>query len=265
MMSSEDKSVPPAVWPVDNRPGTAVLDLGAKPPMEDESSREEIRRMAEIGWLSYAELDDLKIIHPGMRNPKVLNAFRELRTNLYQMAAGRDNFVMLVSSIAPEGGSSLVSLNLGAVIALDESKTSIVVDCNVYEPSLHRILPIDPDYGLVDYLENITLDLKDIIYSTGVRRMRMIPVGSRRQPGTEFFTSSRMRRFLQELRDRYRDRYIVIDAPSIASSADVRILAELVDFVVLVVPYGKVTEAQVQASIESVGPQKLAGVIFNNC
>jgi Mrp family chromosome partitioning ATPase len=265
-MASEDKGVPPAMWPVETRAtGTNVLDLGAKPPMEDESSREEIRRMAEIGWLSYAELDELKIIHPGMRNPAVLNAFRELRTNLYQLAAGKDNFVMLVTSIAPEGGTSLVSLNLGAVIALDESKTSIVVDCNVYDPSLHRILPIDPDYGLVDYLENITLDLKDIIYSTGVRRMRMIPVGSRRQPGTEFFTSSRMRRFLLELRDRYRDRYIVIDAPSLGTSADARILAELVDYVMLVVPYGKVSDAQLQASIDAIGAEKLAGVIFNNC
>ncbi|HSB97127.1 MAG TPA: CpsD/CapB family tyrosine-protein kinase [Spongiibacteraceae bacterium] len=264
-MASEDKDMPPAIWPVGDSTDKSVLDLGAKPPMEDESSREEIRRMAEIGWLSYAELDDLKIIHPGMRNPAVLNSFRELRTNLYQLAAGKENFVLLVSSIAPEGGASLVSLNLGAVIALDESKTSIVVDCNVYDPALHRILPIDPDYGLVDYLENITLDLKDIIYSTGVRRMRMIPVGSRRQPGTEFFTSSRMRRFLQELRLRYRDRYIVIDAPSIGASADARILAELSDYVVLVVPYGKVTEAQLQASIEAVGEDKLAGVIFNNC
>jgi protein-tyrosine kinase len=264
-MASEDKGNPPAIWPLGDKPGSNVLNLGAKPPMEDEAGREEIRRMAEIGWLSYAELDDLKIIHPGMRNPAVLNAFRELRTNLYQLAAGKENFVLLVSSIAPEGGGSLVSLNLGAVIALDESKTSIVVDCNVYDPSLHRILPIDPDYGLVDYLENVTLDLKDIIYSTGVRRMRMIPVGSRRQPGTEFFTSSRMRRFLQELRLRYRDRYIVIDAPSIGASADARILAELSDYVVLVVPYGKVTDAQLQASIEAVGESKLAGVIFNNC
>jgi protein-tyrosine kinase len=264
-MASEDKGIPPAIWPIESKTGNNVLDLGAKPPIEDESSREEIRRMAEIGWLSYAELDDLKIIHPGMRNPAVLNAFRELRTNLYQLSAAKDNFILMVTSIAPEGGASLVSLNLGAVIALDESKTSIVVDCNVYDPSLHRILPIDPDYGLVDYLENVTLDLKDIIYSTGVRRMRMIPVGSRRQPGTEFFTSSRMRRFLLELRERYRDRYIVIDSPSIASSADARILAELVDYVVLVVPYGKVTDAQLQATIDAVGTEKLAGVVFNNC
>ena len=265
-MSSDEKENHLILRPMSDRPGTNVLPLGARQlPIEDDNeSREKIRRMAEVGWLSHSELDEFKIIHPGMRQSKVLNAFRELRTNLYKLAEGKENFVLLVSSVAPEGGASFVSMNLGAVIALDESKTSIVVDCNVYDPSLHRILPVEPDFGLVDYLENITLELKDVIYSTGIRRMRMIPAGARRQPGTEFFTSTRMKRFVGELRERYRDRHVIIDAPSLVESADARILAELCDYVLLVVPSGRVTESQITASIEAMGEAKLAGVIFNN-
>lgn len=252
--------------PVGEKAGKNVLNLGgsAKPPMEDEESREKIKRMAEIGRLGYSELEDLRIIHPGMRQPKALNVFRELRTKLYKLNSNNENFVLLVSSIAPGGGSSFVTMNLGAAIALDESKTAIVVDCNVYEPALQRILPVDPEYGLVDYLENITLEAEDVIYSTGIRRLRIVPAGNRREPGTEFFTSSRMRRFVEELRSRYRDRYVLIDAPPVSTSADVRILAELCDFVVLVVPFGKVTQAQVQSSVDAIGENKLAGVIFNN-
>src|SRR5690606_34598660 len=138
-------------------------------------------RMAEVNRLSYSELEELKVIHPGMRNTKVMNAFRELRTSLYKLAEGRENFVLMVTSLAPGGGASFVSLNLASAIALDESKAAIAVDCNIHEPSLHRILPIDPDFGLVDYLEDVSLELKDVIYSTGVRRMRMIPVGGKRQ------------------------------------------------------------------------------------
>jgi len=263
-MSSDDKENHQFLRPITEKTGRNVLPIGARLPMDDEESREEIQRMAEIGWLNYSELDELRIIHPGMRNTYTLNAFRELRTNLYRLAAGKENFVLLVTSILPEGGASFVSMNLGSAIALDESKTAIVVDCNVYDPSLHRVLPIDPDYGLADYLENVTLDLKDIIYSTGIRRLRMIPAGSRRQPGTEFFTSSRMRRFVHELRARYRDRYVIVDGPSVGNSADARILAELCDFVVLVVPFGRVSEGQLRTSIEAIGASKVAGVIFNN-
>jgi protein-tyrosine kinase len=263
-MSADDKENHQQLKPVIEKQGRNVLNLGAKPPMEDEESRERIQRMAEIGRLSYGDLEDMRLIHPGMRQAQALNAFRELRTNLYKLSAGRENFVLLVSSINPGGGSSFITMNLGAAMALDESKTAIIVDCNIYEPSLHSILPIDPDYGLVDYLENITLELKDVIYSTGMRRLRMIPAGRRQQPGTEFFTSSRMRRFVDELRARYRDRYVIIDAPPVSTSADARILAELCDWAVLVVPFGGVTEGQLQAAIEAVGEKKLAGVIFNN-
>jgi len=262
-MASDDKEGYFPIRSVEST-GKNVVALGPRSLLEeDDESREHIRRMAEIGHLSYGELEDLRIIHPGMRNTQVLNAFRELRTKVYQVAAGRENFVLLVTAITPGGGSSFVTTNLGAAIALDESKTAIIVDCNVYDPTLHQMLPIDPDYGLVDYLENVSLDIKDVIYSTGVRRLRIIPSGSRRQPGTEFFTSSRMRRFIDELRNRYRDRHVIIDAPPIGSSADARILAELCDFVIIVVPYGKATEAQVKAAIDAVGPAKLAGVIFN--
>ena len=265
-MSADDKDNFYQLRPVNDSAGRNVVPLGPRALQDDddEESREHIRRMAEIGHLSYAEMSELRIIHPGMRNSKTLNAFRELRTKVFQAAAGRENFVLLVTSITPGGGSTFVTTNLGAAIALDESKTAIIVDCNVYDPSLHRMLPIEPDYGLVDYLEDITLDVKDIIYSTGVRRLRMIPAGSRRQPGTEFFTSSRMRRFVDELRTRYRDRHIVIDAPPVDSSADARILVDLCDYALIVVPFGSATESQVHAAIESLGENKVIGVVFNN-
>lgn len=263
-MSADDKDNYFPLRSVTESPGRNIIPLGARGVVDDEESREQIRTMADVGHLSYSELAELRIIHPGMRDSKMLNSFRELRTKVYEAAAGRENFVVLVTSVAHGGGSSFVTTNLGAAIALDESKTAIIVDCNVYDPSLHNILPIEPDFGLVDYLENVSLDVKDVIYSTGVRRLRIIPSGSRRQPGTEFFTSSRMRRFVDELRTRYRDRHVVIDAPSIAENADARILADLCDFVVLVVPFGGATDFQIRAAVETIGEQKIIGVVFNN-
>lgn len=264
-MAYDDKG--PHQLPVARATSAQFLTIpsAAKPPMEEHhEAREEIRRMNEVSRLSNNELESLGIIHPGMRNVETLNVFRELRTNLYKAAAGRGSVVVLVTSIYPGGGSSFTATNLSAAIALDESRTSILVDCNIYEPSLHRILPVEPDYGLSEYLEDMSLDVKDVIYATGVRRLRLIPAGRRHQPGTELFTSMRMRRFVQELRTRYRDRHIIVDAPSISENADARILSELCDFVLLVIPNGCVTPAQIEAGISSLDQEKLLGVVFNN-
>lgn len=249
--------------PVADNSSRAVRVISNKLPLDEDMGREEIEKMAEFGRLGYSELESQKIIHPGMKQAQLMNAFRELRTKLYQLVGNRENFVLMITSVVPAGGASFVALNLGAAIALDESKTALVVDCNIYDPTLHNLLPVEPDFGLVEYLENISLETKDIIYSTGVRRLRMIPAGAKQQAGSEFFTSGRMRRFMQELRTRYRDRYIIVDSPSIGASADARILAELCDYVMLVVPHGQVTNDQIQNCIDAIGPEKLAGVIFN--
>ena len=93
--------------------------------------------------------------------------------------------------------------------------------------------------------------------------LRLIPAGNRREPGAEFFTSARMRRFVDELRNRYRDRNVILDAPPLATSADARILVELADFIVLVVPSGRVAESQLRATLDVLPEKKLLGVVFN--
>ena len=73
-----------------------------------------------------------------------------------------------------------------------------------------------------------------------------------------------MKQMLSSVRQRYAERFIIIDAPPTSETADTQILAELCDYIVLVVPYGKVTNGQVEASIKSIDSKKLIGVVFNN-
>lgn len=231
--------------------------------LEVVDARPHIRQMAEVRPLSREELDERKIIHAASQNREALNAFRDLRTLLLQRA-GKQNFVVLVSGVGLQSGASFVSLNLAAAFALDYAKTSLLVDCNLYDPSVDRLLYVEPEYGLTEYLENPDLEVDDIIYASGIPRMRIIPAGHSYMTGAEFYASSRMENFMRDVLSRYSDRYIVIDAPPLGSSAEARILADLVDFVLLVVPYGKVTQDQINAAIEAVPEEKLIGMVFNN-
>lgn len=231
--------------------------------VDGHAGRPQIRQMAEVRPLSREELDERKIIHAAMQNREVLNVFRELRTLLLQRA-GKQNFVVLVSSVAPQGGGSFVSLNLAAAFSLDHAKTSLLVDCNLYDPSVDKLLYVEPEYGLTEYLENPDLEVDDIIYASGLPRMRIIPAGHSYMTGAESYASSRMEGFLASVRQRYPDRYVVLDAPPIGASAETKILTDLCDYVLLVVPYGKVSQDQINAALEAVPEQKLIGMVFNN-
>lgn len=236
-----------------------VVDM----PKQSVSGQGKISNMAELGRMTVEEMAERKIIHPGMPQKSVLNTFRELRTELVKLAGNR-NIVVMVTSVVPNGGTSFVSTNLGAVIALDKTKTAMLIDCNLYDPSLSSLLDVEPDYGLTDYLAEEKLDVNDIIYATGIPRLRVIPVGTHTEAGAEYFGSMRMKSFVDGMRSRYPDRYLIIDAPPIGIWAEARILADLSDYVVLVVPYGRVNDAQVTAAIDALGEEKLAGIIFNN-
>ncbi len=222
-----------------------------------------IRQMTELHRLSVDELRKNNIIYQGMANAAALNTFRDLRARLIQKAV-TDNFVVMVASAIKSGGSSHVSLNLAAAFALDHSKTAVLVDCDLYAPSVHKLLPVTPDYGLADYLEDGSLSTDAIIYSSGIDRLRLVPAGSPRETGPELLNSEGMREFIEELKKRYPDRCIILDAPSVNVSGDARVLAEYCDLALLVIPYGKVTQEQVTSGIDAVGQNKLAGLVFNN-
>ncbi len=225
-------------------------------------SRQQIREMADIYRLSEEDLDEKKIIHPKMREKRVLNVFRELRTKLIQRA-GKDNFTLLVTSICDGGGATFVATNLAASFALDHGKTSVLIDCNLYSPS-NDYLVEGSDIGFSDFLEDASLSMEEVIYATGIPRLRLIPSGSATDIGPEYYTSYRMKQFVEELSKRYSDRYVFLDAPPIGVTADARILSELCDFVVIVVPYGLVTKDQINTAIEAIPPDKLVGLVFNN-
>lgn len=222
-----------------------------------------ISSMGEVGHFSPEELDQLNVISGGGRSSKILNIFRELRTQLLKVNK-RNNFVCMVSSTSHEGGASYVATNLASVFALDKSKTSMLIDANLYSPSLEKLVIGDAQVGITDYLSGQNLDIKDIVYATGVPRLRVIPIGGNSEGAAEYFSSDKMLSFIEEIRSRYSDRYIFIDSPPITESSEARILSEIADVVILVVPHARATYEQVESAIKVVGKEKLAGLVYNN-
>lgn len=230
--------------------------------LDGRTGKTSIAGMSEVRQFSAAECEALKLVHSGDEGSEDLKAFRNLRTQLMKAGGGK-GFACLVVSVV-SGGGSYVASNLAATIALDASKTSLLVDANIYMPSVDRFLSVPSQFGLTDYLDDNRITAEDIVYASGVRRMRIIPAGTLREGGTEKIHSHRMRELFNEIKNRYEDRFIIVDAPSaIDYDAEVRILSEICDFVLLVVPYGKVTEVDLLSAIEMIGKSNIVGIVYD--
>ncbi|GAA0715666.1 polysaccharide biosynthesis protein [Dokdonella soli] len=239
--------------------GAAASDIGRRA-----GSSLSIARITEPHPLTPRALEQRRMIHRDESARKEADAFREMRTRLLALG-GEQNFVTMVASISPRSGASFVARNLAAAFAFDDTRTALLIDCDLRHPAQHGALGVEPaNGGLIDYLDHPGIGIEKILYHTGIPRLRLIPTGARRELGGEYFSSFRMRATLDSLRSRYPDRYLFLDGPTVRGSPDARILADLADFVVLVVGYGRDTPAAINKAVANFDPNKLAGVVFNH-
>lgn len=245
-----------------------MTDSTASAPIQDElgarrrASGRALAPVVEPGTLTGQELQERATIQRTDDIRPEVDAFRELRTQLLSVARG--NFVTLVAPVSAGSGGSFVARNLAAAFAFDASKSALLVDCDLRHPSQHRTMRIQTlNGGLIDYLEDDSTDVSEVIYPTGVTRLSLLPTGDSRETGAEYFSSPRMRLLLDSLRSSHPSCYMVLDAPPVRGTPDARILANLADLVVLVAGYACDTPAAIAQAAAGFDPTKFAGVVFN--
>lgn len=244
-----------------NNNGLTVVRSNENPIVNHTSSVKEISLMKNELVIENKELAEIKVIFSDMPDKKIADTYRDLRTKLIQHSKGRNVSVMITSCV-PEHYTTMTAVNLAAAFSFDESKTSLLIDCNLNNPQLYEKLNLTESVGLTDYLENSNISIDSILQESGIKRLRVIPAGRSRETVTEYFTSMKMRNLMSALLSRYSDRYLFVDAAPIVESADTRILVELCDYVLLVVPYGKATKNRIVEAVDSIDSEKLLGIVF---
>jgi len=238
-------------------PGTAlVTDRVAHP--------ETISRMAknEVRLLGAGDLAQRGVIQSQRGEDPAVQVFRDLRTKIVQQSQGQ-NAVILVTSVSQGCGSSFIAQNLGAAFAFDMGKTALLIDCNLKSPSVHKLLANASAPGLTEYFENPDLDIKEIIHPVGIARYRVITAGKRREIIEEYFTSEKMKHLMDTLRRRYQERFIIMDGPPMSKIADIRVLSDLADWVLVVARYARSTNTQIANCLDAISEKKQIGIVFN--
>jgi len=229
---------------------------------EKKLTRNNISLMYSDKLVDESELAARKIIYPDMTDQSVLNQFRSLRTKLAQRSKG-ENAIILVYSTIPGGGASYTAINLAASFALDKEKTSLLINCDFTTKPEYESLIHNNKYGLVDYLSR-EIDIENIIYPVGINGLRIIPSNTESGLFGEYFTTQKFEELIIELASRYKDRYIILDAPSMHDEANVKLLSDFARHALLVAPSGKNNENEIIKAKNIVSPDKFMGVVINN-
>lgn len=205
--------------------------------------------------------DDRLLLSTEASSPVAEN-FRRLRSKILHPSERSSPKTILVTSLVPGEGKSFVCANLGVSLAHGLEHHALMVDCDMRRPSLGSIFGLANDSGLVNHLQD-NVDLSLLFRKTGLPKLSLIPSGMPPDNPADLLDSKRMMELIDELANRYADRFILFDSPPSAVASETSILAKQVDGVVLVVRWGYSRREQVKKFVELLGEEKIIGLVFN--
>jgi polysaccharide biosynthesis transport protein len=178
-------------------------------------------------------------------SPEALEAFRSLRTSVLLSASPVPRLI-LVTSALPSEGKTTTAINLGVTLAALGNKV-VVVDCDMRRPAVHRGTAVENNPGFVQCLTGHVELANAVLPVAGIENLSVIPCGPIPPNPAEVLSSPVCADLLHRLRAQFE--YVLVDSPPLLSVADSRILATLVDAVVLVArahstPYDVVRRAR---------------------
>ena len=179
-------------------------------------------------------LDLITLTDP--RSPAA-EAYRTLRTNLTFFAAlDRPVESLVVTSAAPDEGTSEVLVNLAVTMAQGERRT-ILVDADLRRPGLHELFGVANDRGLTTMiLKEQALDDPPLL-DVGVENLLLVPSGPLPPNPADILGSSKMEQVIDVFKERAD--VILFGAPPVVAVTDAAVLGTKVDGVLLVVTAGR--------------------------
>lgn len=173
-------------------------------------------------------------------------AYRSVRTALQFATAHGAPKLMGVTSTNMGEGKSTSALSIAIQFAQSGHRV-LLIDADLRNPSLHRVLGADNTQGLTNCLAG-KLQPFEVTLNTTVNNLFAITTGPLPPNPAELLSGKKMQMMLELAAERFD--HIIIDSPPILGLADALVVANLVEGMLLVVEAGKTRRAAAQASIK---------------
>ncbi|WP_075217804.1 AAA family ATPase [Mongoliimonas terrestris] len=200
-------------------------------------------------------------MHPMSAFAEALRAVRHVANRQRYGRTGAK--VIGFGSLVPGEGKTTMALNFATLVASTGQRV-LLIDTDFRNPATSRSIAPRCELGLAEAIHS-NLDAHEVIYRDEGTGLNVLPINVRNPQvhSSELLSTPFLENSLAKLTDEYD--YIVLDLPPIGPIVDVRIVVPLLDIMALVVEWGKLPIAVIQAAVQS-EPEifdRCAGVILN--
>lgn len=194
-------------------------------------------------------------------NGSAVERFRHIKAGLRFAAASHSMQVIALTSAIPSEGKTYTAMNLALVMAESKEKV-LLVDADLRRPSVAGTIGFEGAVGLTTVLVD-DIEFGGAVQHFGTSTLDILTAGDVPPNPAELLGSERMKALIQQARLLYD--VVIVDTAPILAVADLAVIAQLVDSIVLVVDSRKLRQAQLEQASETLDATgaHVAGIILN--
>ncbi len=176
-----------------------------------------------------------------------VESFKSLRTNLNFIASTEKLNTFILTSAIPGEGKSNTAINLAVTLA-EDSKSVVVVDCDLRKPSLNRYLKLGHNFkGVTDILTG-SATVEDALIQFEDLGIHVLTAGAVPPNPSEMLSSEPMKKLVEDLKAAFD--YVILDTPPVSVVTDAAILGRYADGAILCVRSNYAPKETVQLAKE---------------
>lgn len=203
--------------------------------------------IAALGSIPDLEKEDI-LVSLTDKKSVAWEAYLSIRTSLAFLTDHGVPRSFLLTSTRPNEGKSTSAFALASVLA-SAKKRILLIDGDMRNPSLHKLLDIENTSGLSNYLSGDD-DLSKMIHKHQAHEFDIMSAGPIPPNAAELLSSSRLADLVSKFSNDYDT--VIIDAPPVLGLADIPLLAGAVEGVIYTVEAGGVKVRGIQSAIQRV-------------
>ena len=198
----------------------------------------------------------------GFDHDKRSEPYRQLRTQVLQKLRANSWKTLAVTSPNDGAGKSVTAVNLAIALSKEVNQTVLLIDLDFRNPTVHKLLGIEPSGGLIDHLKG-EKDLSELMLNPNMERLVLLPGKQDKSYTSEILSTPKMYALLKDVTTRYESRIIIFDIPSLLVNDDALIFTPYVDAALLVIEEGVTTPDQLEESMKILEGTNFLGAVLN--
>jgi len=189
------------------------------------------------------------------------DAYRMLRTRLLRLLNSRSSRSVVITSAMQGEGKTITTMNLGISCSQLRDTRVLLVDGDLRNTGLTRLLAKPYELGLSDALTG-KAEFEECVTKTDVEKLYIVGAGSPTDTPAELIAGSNWKRFMKWATEEFK--LVIVDSPPVLALADFELLAAGCDTILAIVRAHTTQREILERCMNHIDRKKLIGAVLND-